>query len=398
MSTISASTTSTTAYKVTADTTGTLVLQTGSTPTTAVTIDGSQNTNINATGTPAAWGTTGKLYVKQSLASTGAGFLISCSANDGTAFLGHSGSLATLGASYGSTGSYVPLTFETGGSERMRLDASGSLLVGDTSNTTGSPTFYVKPKSGSVAQIAGFNFCSTTSGANPNNNLMISGGYFNGTSGVATATTAASYQHSTGSHYWYGDSGLTIGNTYTSTARMILENGGNLLVGGTTLTNVNTNGGFAVSLSAGQTYTSVGHVTGTGSGSYYHACYYNNSIVGGITQLGTTGVVLTSISDYRLKDEVNTLQGSLAKVLALNPVTYKWKSDNSDGEGFIAHELQAVIPTAATGEKDAVDEEGNAQYQGINLSAIVPHLVKAIQEQQVIIETLTNRINALEAK
>jgi hypothetical protein len=43
MSTISASTTSTTAYKVTADTTGTLVLQTGATPTTAMTIDASQN-------------------------------------------------------------------------------------------------------------------------------------------------------------------------------------------------------------------------------------------------------------------------------------------------------------------------------------------------------------------
>jgi hypothetical protein len=55
MSTISASTTSTTAYKVTADTTGTLVLQTGATPTTALTIDASQNVSIpkGVGGTPA---------------------------------------------------------------------------------------------------------------------------------------------------------------------------------------------------------------------------------------------------------------------------------------------------------------------------------------------------------
>ena len=59
MSTVSSSTTSTTAYKVTADTTGTLVLQTGSTPTTAVTIDGSQNVTfakgftVGATAAPA---------------------------------------------------------------------------------------------------------------------------------------------------------------------------------------------------------------------------------------------------------------------------------------------------------------------------------------------------------
>ena len=97
--------------------------------------------------------------------------------------------------------------------------------------------------------------------------------------------------------------------------------GGSLLVGATTTTNINTNGGFAVLPSAGQAYTSTGHVSGTGSGSYYHACYYNNSIVGGITQVGTSGVVLTSISDYRLKDNVISMQGSLAKVLALNPVT-----------------------------------------------------------------------------
>ena len=51
MSTISASTTTTTAYKVTADTTGTLVLQTGATPTTAVTIDTSQNVGIGGTPT-----------------------------------------------------------------------------------------------------------------------------------------------------------------------------------------------------------------------------------------------------------------------------------------------------------------------------------------------------------
>ena len=55
MSTISASTTSTTAYKVTADTTGTLVLQTGATPTTAMTIDGSQNTVLAGTIRMAAY-------------------------------------------------------------------------------------------------------------------------------------------------------------------------------------------------------------------------------------------------------------------------------------------------------------------------------------------------------
>jgi hypothetical protein len=163
---------------------------------------------------------------------------------------------------------------------------------------------------------------------------------------------------------------------------------------GTTSASSVTSGGIVSNFAAGESYTLTGHKTGTSSGAYFHACYYNNTLCGGLTQSGTTGVVLTSISDYRLKEDVLPMQDSLSKVLALSPVSYKWKSDGSDGEGFIAHELQAVIPTAATGEKDAVDEEGNAKYQGINLSAIVPHLVKAIQEQQAIIETLKARLDA----
>ena len=74
------------------------------------------------------------------------------------------------------------------------------------------------------------------------------------------------------------------------------------------------------------------------------------------------------------------MTGALAKVSALKPVTYSWKVDGSAGEGFIAHELQAVVPDCVTGEKDAVDEEGNPVYQGIDTSFLVATLTAAIQE------------------
>jgi len=112
--------------------------------------------------------------------------------------------------------------------ERVRLDAAGNFLVGDSANTTGSPTFYVKPKNGLVSQLAGFNFCSTSASANPNNNLMITGGYYDGSSSVATATSAATYQHATGAHYWYSNTGLTAGNAYSATERMRLDTSGRL--------------------------------------------------------------------------------------------------------------------------------------------------------------------------
>jgi hypothetical protein len=90
------------------------------------------------------------------------------------------------------------------------------------------------------------------------------------------------------------------------------------------------------------------------------------------------------------------MRGALAKVSALSPCTFKWKIDGSDGQGFIAHELQEVVPDCVSGEKDAVDADGNPQYQGIDTSFLVATLTAAIQEQQAIITALTARVEALE--
>jgi hypothetical protein len=89
--------------------------------------------------------------------------------------------------------------------------------------------------------------------------------------------------------------------------------------------------------------------------------------------------------------------GALATVSQLKPVTYKWKSDGSDGQGFIAHELQAVVPDCVTGEKDAVDAEGNPVHQGIDTSFLVATLTAAIQEQQALIVQLQADVATLKA-
>jgi hypothetical protein len=88
------------------------------------------------------------------------------------------------------------------------------------------------------------------------------------------------------------------------------------------------------------------------------------------------------------------MTGALAKVAQLKPVTYKWNSDDSNGEGFIAHELAEVVSQCVTGEKDAVDENGNPKYQGVDTSFLVATLTAAIQEQQAIIESLKARLDA----
>ncbi len=103
-------------------------------------------------------------------------------------------------------------------------------------------------------------------------------------------------------------------------------------------------------------------------------------------------------SDYRLKENVRPLAGSLARVLQLNPCTYTLKKEKTDAEGFLAHELQAVVPYAVTGEKDAALEDGTPLYQGVDLSKLVPLLVSAVQELTQQNKELADRVAALEAK
>ena len=120
------------------------------------------------------------------------------------------------------------------------------------------------------------------------------------------------------------------------------------------------------------------------------AFYNPNGTVGTIQTSGSSTSYNTS-SDYRLKKNVLPMTNGLATVAALKPVTYNWIADQTAGEGFIAHELQAVIPAAVSGEKDAVDDKGEINPQGVDFGKIVPHLVAAIQE-------LTTRLAALENK
>jgi hypothetical protein len=91
------------------------------------------------------------------------------------------------------------------------------------------------------------------------------------------------------------------------------------------------------------------------------------------------------------------MTGALAKVAALKPVTYKWNADGSDGEGFIAHELAEVVPQCVTGEKDAVDAEGNPVYQGIDTSFLVATLAAAIQELKASLDEVKLEFDAYKA-
>ena len=120
---------------------------------------------------------------------------------------------------------------------------------------------------------------------------------------------------------------------------------------------------------------------------------YNATAVGTVSVTGSATAYNTS-SDYRLKENIAPIIGALTKVAQLKPVTYKWKVDGSDGEGFIAHELAEVFPQAVDGTKDAVDENGKPIHQGIDTSFLVATLTAAIKELKAELDELKAKVNA----
>lgn len=126
--------------------------------------------------------------------------------------------------------------------------------------------------------------------------------------------------------------------------------------------------------------------------------FFRNGSAAGYIQITTGAISVNNSSDYRLKENVKELTGSLSKILQVRPVTFNWIENGSDGKSVIAHELQQLFPDVVFGEKDAVNEDGSIKPQSVALGNLIPDLIVAIKEQQSIIDELTTRIKALEDK
>jgi hypothetical protein len=123
-----------------------------------------------------------------------------------------------------------------------------------------------------------------------------------------------------------------------------------------------------------------------------------NGEIGTITTSGSSTSYNTS-SDYRLKENVDYEFNALERVAQLKPARFNFIADaDTTVDGFLAHEVSDIVPEAIHGEKDAVDDEGNPEYQGIDQSKLVPLLTKAIQEQQTQIEQLKQEIQNLKGE
>jgi hypothetical protein len=115
--------------------------------------------------------------------------------------------------------------------------------------------------------------------------------------------------------------------------------------------------------------------------------------------INTSSTAYNTSSDYRLKENVVALASAIDRVNQLQVHRFNFIADpDKTVDGFIAHEAQEVVPECVTGEKDAVDDEGNPIYQGIDQSKLVPLLTAALQEAIAEIASLKDRVSALEAQ
>ena len=285
------------------------------------------------------------------------------------------------------TGVFYPaadtVAVSTGGSERMRVDSSGNVGIG-----TSSP--------GSILDVQSATSIIRNTATTGTNQVAIrqgnTGGYFY--TGIDTSTggylTGAAYA---GFHWMSGAYPMIFATN--NSERMRIDSSGNLLVG--TTSNPTTN-----RINISWDNANYGGMRFSPSSSTYNQSaieFYNN----GTTRVGyiyTTGSATTysTSSDYRLKHDIQPMTGALAKVAQLKPVTYKWNADDSESQGFIAHELQTVVPECVTGEKDAIDADGNPVYQGIDTSFLVATLTAAIKEQQSLIISMREELDALKTK
>ena len=221
-----------------------------------------------------------------------------------------------------------------------------------------------------------------------------------------------------GSQYYYiGTSSNTSPDLVFTNAgvaeRMRLTDSGNLLVGTTTVS-----AKLCVSQSTGVSVINANSSGGTYSGTLFYGttiasasssfdmigCYANSVAqfrVSGAGVIYAQNIVIQSLSDARLKENIIESKDGLDVINALRPVRFDWKAGYGNNRknqlGFIAQEIETVFPDAVDSQSKVIANDDTV-YKTVGPTALIPVLVKAIQEQQALITNLTTRLTTLEGK
>jgi hypothetical protein len=297
-----------------------------------------------------------------------------------------SGAIAARGTLYLGDGSSsvirklnasTPLTFaNNGGSAEMTIDSSGNVGIGTNNPSVASGLGLVLNGGASQTRMA---FKNTYTGDTSNDGVQFA---------LVAASSSFIFQNR--------ESDGNFAFETAGTERLRIDSSGNVLVG---TTSVIGNGKITVQANLGSDNgINIDDSSSSNAAVFARFSIGTGTLCGFISRNAATSAVLyNTSSDYRLKENVQPMIGALAKVSALKPCTWTWKEAGQAGEGFIAHEIQEIVPSAVSGNKDETYPDGTPKHQGMDASYLVATLTAAIQEQQAIITSLTERITALEA-
>jgi hypothetical protein len=270
---------------------------------------------------------------------------------------------------FGTTGTSGSLSGGTIVGERMRIDSSGNVGIGQS-----SPAYTLDVSSGveTADQIATRIINTSNKGLYIIPTANDSGYNFNTRSGDTVVTTTQGEHLVVGAkdgaafRFSGGTSSSNSGNTITT---------GNRIGIGTVFYDSTQQPSEALDINGSARFRAVGAT----------AFFANLNIT-------SDGTLTTATSDIRLKENIEPLTNSLEKVLQLSGVTYSWIGQEGKKIGFIAQEVEKVIPELVFTNNNTEDK-----IKGIHLDNITAVLVEAIKEQQKIIEELKLRITNLES-
>ena len=273
--------------------------------------------------------------------------------------------------------------------EVMRINHDGKVGIG-----TNNPGRTLEVSTDGTAQFRLSRVDTTINGNNTIGTIEFWGN--DDTSGTVGATIAAHAASTWGGGAYPTDLRFSTMDGSTLSERMRIDSSGRVAIATTPQSGIQ----FKV-VGSGQEHTiyCIGDNAGyapllvdnsASSGTRFFTSFrINNSIKGNITSTGSV-VVYGGQSDYRLKENVTNLTGATDRLKQLRPKRFNFIGDTETMDGFLAHEVAAVVPIAVVGEKDAVDENGEVDAQQMDNGLLVPLLVATIQELEARLTALEN--------